>query len=204
MSQIHVIGAGLAGLSAALSLTQAGRSVVLHEAGPAAGGRCRSYFDKELDLAIDNGNHLLLSGNTAAAGYIAETGAADAFERRRDPVFPFVDLKTGDRWTVRPNHGRFPWWIFRADRGVPDARLADYLGMARITRIKDDTPVSDSMRRGRLYWRLLEPLAVAALNTPAQDGLARLLGAVMQESLMRGGQFLSHPRFPSKSYLRFP
>jgi hypothetical protein len=43
------------------------------------------------------------------------------------------------------------------------------------------------MRRGRLYWRLLEPLAIAALNTPSQEGLARLLGAVMRETLMRGG-----------------
>ena len=38
-----------------------------------------------------------------------------------------------------------------------------------------------------LYWRLLEPLAIAALNTPSQSGLARLLGAVMRETLMVGG-----------------
>jgi phytoene dehydrogenase-like protein len=60
--------------------------------------------------------------------------------------------------------------------------------MARITRIRDDTPVSECMRRGRLYWRLLEPIAVAALNTPSQEGLARLLAAVMRETLMRGGR----------------
>ena len=44
------------------------------------------------------------------------------------------------------------------------------------------------MRRGRLFWRLLEPIAVAALNTPSQEGLARLLAAVMRETLMRGGR----------------
>jgi hypothetical protein len=60
--------------------------------------------------------------------------------------------------------------------------------MARITRIRDDTPVADSMRRGRLYWRLLEPVAVAALNTASQEGLARLLAAVMRETLLRGGR----------------
>jgi uncharacterized protein with NAD-binding domain and iron-sulfur cluster len=38
----HVVGAGLAGLSAALRLTQAGHRVVIYEAGPQAGGRCRS------------------------------------------------------------------------------------------------------------------------------------------------------------------
>jgi protoporphyrinogen oxidase len=43
------------------------------------------------------------------------------------------------------------------------------------------------MERGRLYQRLLEPIAVAALNTPPQAALARLLGAVMRETLVRGG-----------------
>jgi hydroxysqualene dehydroxylase len=188
MSQIHVIGAGLSGLSAALSLTAQGRSVNVHEAGPAAGGRCRSYLDKELGLRIDNGNHLLLSGNRAAMAYIKEIGAGERFRVVSRAIFPFMDLGTGERWTVRPNNGRIPWWIFSAGRRVPDTRLADYIAMARIMRIRDDTPVSESMRRGRLYWRLLEPLAVAALNTASREGLARLLAAVMRESLMRGGR----------------
>jgi squalene-associated FAD-dependent desaturase len=188
MSEVHVIGAGLSGLAAALSLTAAGRSVIVHEAGPAAGGRCRSYFDKELGLRIDNGNHLLLSGNRAAKAYIAEIQAEDRFKVLDQAIFPFVDLKTGERWTIRPNNGRIPWWVLCTNRRVPATRLSDYWGMARIVRIRDDTPVANSMRRGRLYWQLLEPIAIAALNTSPQDGLASLLGAVMRETLMRGGK----------------
>jgi hydroxysqualene dehydroxylase len=188
MTQVHVIGAGLAGLSAALSLTAASQPTVLYEAGPSAGGRCRSYFDKELGLRIDNGNHLLLSGNTAAKAYIAETKAENSFQNQTEAVFPFMDLPTGERWTVRPNNGPIPWWIFAANRRVPQTRLSEYLSIARIARVRDDTCVKDSMRRGRLYWRLLEPLAVAALNTPSHAGLARLLGVVIRETLMRGGQ----------------
>lgn len=187
MAQVHVIGAGSAGLAAALSLTSEGRSVIVHEAGPAAGGRCRSYLDKELGIRIDNGNHMLLSGNRAAKAYIEEIGATDAFEVLGEATFPFIDIKTGERWAVRPNNGRIPWWVFSAARRVPDTRLSDYFGMARIVRIRDNTSVADSMRRGRLYWRLLEPIAVAALNTPSQEGLARLLAAVMRETLLRGG-----------------
>lgn len=188
MKHVHVIGAGLSGLAAALSLTGAGWRVVLHEAGPAAGGRCRSYMDKELGIRIDNGNHLILSGNTAARAFINETGGADRFQPIETAIFPFMDLKTGDRWVVRPNAGRVPWWILSPTRRIPDTRLTDYWEMLRITRLSDDTPVADSMRRGRLYWRLVEPLAVAALNTPTNTGLARLLGAVMRETLMRGGE----------------
>lgn len=195
MSEVHVIGAGLAGLAAALSLSTAGRRVVVHEAGPAAGGRCRSYFDRELDLTIDNGNHLLLSGNRAAFDYINEIGSHDRFDLPRQARFPFIDLKTGRRWTLRPNRGRVPWWILSGRRRVPDTRLSDYIGMARIATIKDDRVVAEAMRRGRLYWRLVEPLAVAALNTRPQAGLARLLGAVMRETLARGGKACV-PTFP--------
>ena len=196
MSHVHVIGAGLAGLSAALSLTAAGRGVILHESGPAAGGRCRSYFDRELDIRIDNGNHLLLTGNKSAFAYIAEIGSASLFGGPKMPVFPFMDLKSGDRWLLRPNLGRIPWWIFSKKRRVPDTRLSDYSEMRRIAKIKDDTLVTNSMRRGKLYWRLVEPLAVAALNTRPQAGLARLLGAVMRETLLRGGAACI-PRFPA-------
>jgi squalene-associated FAD-dependent desaturase len=197
MTQVHVIGAGLAGISAALSLTANGRAVIIHEAGPAAGGRCRSYLDKELGLRIDNGNHLLLSGNRAAREYITEIGAQDAFHVLDQAIFPFVDLNTGERWAVRLNNGRIPWWIFNPSRRVSKTRLSDYLAMARIARLRDDTPVADSMRHGRLYQRLLEPIAIAALNTQAQDGLARLLAAVMRETLLRGGR-ACRPMLPNE------
>ena len=196
MRHVHVIGAGLAGLSAALSLTAAGHGVTLHEAGPAAGGRCRSYFDRELGIRIDNGNHLLLTGNKDAFAFIAEIGSTALFGGPALPVFPFMDLKSGDRWRVRPNLGRIPWWVLARGRRVPDTRMSDYLKMRRIAAIQDETLVTDSMRRGKLYWRLVEPLAVAALNTHPQAALARLLGAVMRETLLKGGQYCI-PRFPA-------
>lgn len=188
MKQIHVIGGGLSGLAAALSLSAAGRQVVVHEAGPAAGGRCRSYHDRELGIRIDNGNHLILSGNKAARTYIQEIGAEDRFRLADNAAFPFMDLKTRERWIVQPSRGAIPWWVLDGKRRIPDTRLSDYWGMMGIGRVRDDTAVADSMRRGRLYWRLVEPLAVAALNTPTQTGLARLLGAVMRETLMKGGK----------------
>jgi squalene-associated FAD-dependent desaturase len=196
MSHVHVIGAGLAGLSAALSLSAAGRGVTLYESSPAAGGRCRSYDDRELGIRIDNGNHLLLSGNKDAFAYIAEIGSSALFGGPALPVFPFMDIKSGERWQVRPNLGRIPWWIFARGRRVPDTRFADYMQMRAIGKIEGDKLVTDSMRRGKLYWRLVEPLAVAALNTRPQAGLARLLGAVMRETLLKGGKACI-PRFPA-------
>ncbi|MEO1459724.1 MAG: NAD(P)-binding protein, partial [Pseudomonadota bacterium] len=74
--RVHVVGAGLAGLSAALCLAERGVAVSLHEAAGHAGGRCRSFHDTTLDRVIDNGNHLVLTGNDAVARYLTRAGAA--------------------------------------------------------------------------------------------------------------------------------
>lgn len=189
MSQprVHVIGAGLAGLSAAVALTEAGRVVTLHEAGPAAGGRCRSYFDRTLGCRVDNGNHLLLSGNRAAMEYLDCIGAQASLTGPGVPEFPFMDVATGQRWVVRPNAGKIPWWIFSRARRVPGTRIRDYLGLVRLRRTRDDAAVTEVLRDNTLYRRLLEPLAIAALNTPPEQALARLLAAVVDETLGRGG-----------------
>ncbi len=146
-------------------------------------------------MRIDNGNHLLLTGNKAAFAYIAEIGATDLMTGPKLPIFPFMDLKSGDRWSVKPNLGRIPWWILTKGRRVPDTRLSDYLEMRAIANIADDKLVTNAMRRGKLYWRLVEPLAVAALNTRPQSASAKLLGAVMRETLLKGGA-ASIPRVP--------
>ena len=70
----HIIGAGISGLSAAVRLANAGYRVHVHEATQQAGGRCRSYFDAATNLTIDNGNHLLLSGNRHALAYARSIG----------------------------------------------------------------------------------------------------------------------------------
>ena len=84
-STIHIVGAGLAGLAAAVRLSAAGRTIVVHEATGQAGGRCRSYYDHVTGMVIDNGTHLLLSGNHAEiARWRAEQARLRTSERRPD------------------------------------------------------------------------------------------------------------------------
>jgi squalene-associated FAD-dependent desaturase len=186
-SHVHVIGAGLAGLSAAIALAEAGRTVTVVEAGPAAGGRCRSYFDRELGLRIDNGNHLLLSGNRATFRYLDTIGARNTLDMPTEPMFPFLEVDSGLRWTLRPNLGRIPWWVLSRSRRAPGTRASDHLALLRLRRLNDRAKVATSLRHDNFYRRLVEPLAIAALNTPPEFAQILLLNAVMRETLFRGG-----------------
>ena len=87
-------------------------TVVVHEAASFAGGRCRSYPDPTLGLVIDNGNHLLLSGNHEALDYLDRIGARETLHDPGAATFDFADLKSGERWRLDLSEGRVPWWLF--------------------------------------------------------------------------------------------
>ena len=188
---VHIIGSGLAGLSAAVRL--AGRSdraaAVLHEATAFAGGRCRSFHDASLGMTIDNGNHLLLSSNRAALAYLREIGSAHRLVGPASAEFPFVDLGSRERWTLRINDGRLPLWVFAPRRRVPGTRALDYLPLARLLWPPPDKTVGETIAcQGPLYSRLIEPLLLAALNIDPPQGSAKLAAAVIRETLAAGGR----------------
>jgi hydroxysqualene dehydroxylase len=196
-----VVGAGLAGLSAAVLLAGRGAAVTLVEASGQAGGRCRSYFDAAIDGVIDNGNHLVLSGNRAVQDYLARIGARGALAGPPRAEFAFVDLrakKDVERWTLRPNEGRIPYWITRSARRVPGTRAADYAKYLPLLWADRKTPIGALIAdRGPLWQRLMQPFLLAALNTAPEESSAALAGAVLRETLVKGGRFyrprIAHP-----------
>jgi squalene-associated FAD-dependent desaturase len=183
------VGAGIAGLSAAVRLADEGREVVMHEAARFAGGRCRSYHDPALDLRIDNGNHLLLSGNHAAADFLGRIGSLAMLKGPDTAVFDFADLASGERWRLRPNDGRLPWWLLSTRRRVPGTRLREYFAPLGALRAKAGVRLRDAMEcSGPLYDRLWRPVLLAGLNTDPPVGSARLAGAMLRETLGAGGK----------------
>jgi hypothetical protein len=163
---IHIVGAGMAGLSAALQLTLAGEKVVLYEAAPFAGGRCRSFLDRELGCVIDNGNHLVLSGNAAIHDYLFLTDALETMGGPGVPIFPFMDVESGQRWVVQMNKGRFPLWIFDQHTRIPGTKPADYLSALKLLTAGTTDTVAGKLDTGSVLYRCFwAPLTIGALNT---------------------------------------
>jgi len=190
----QVIGAGMAGLAAAVELSAAGCPVSLSEAGPPSGGRCRSYFDPSLGLTIDNGNHLVLAGNPAVARFREVVGADAPLAGPLHADFAFADLATGERWTLRINDGPVPWWVLVPSRRVPGSRLADYLPLGRLLKGRADQTIGDLVKpQGPVWERMLHPVLLAALNTDPAASSAALCANVLAETLAKGGR-ASAPR----------
>jgi squalene-associated FAD-dependent desaturase len=188
MALVHVIGAGLAGLSAAVRLADRGARVVVWEQAGEAGGRTRSFHDARLDRTIDNGNHLLLSGNRAALDYLALLGAADRLTGPDGARFDFFDLQTRERWSIDLNRGPVPLWVMSRSRRVPGTSLGDYLAGLKLLTAGDRTVFDLFGGEGQMYRRFWEPFAVAVLNTDPKKAAARLLVPVIRETLARGAE----------------
>lgn len=186
---VHIVGAGLGGLAAAVKLATSGAAVAVHEAAGQGGGRCRSYHEAALGMEIDNGNHLVLSGNHATMQYLDIVEAKSQLVGPSDAQFDFVDLTTRERWTLRPNAGRLPWWIFSPERRVPGTRALDYLQLGGLLFAKKGAVIGETIAcSGPLYERLWRPLLLAALNTEPPAASAGLAASVILETLARGGR----------------
>ena len=190
MASIHIVGSGLAGLAAAVSLIGRGRHLFLYESAPQAGGRCRSFYDHSLGRQLDNGNHLMMSANRAVLAYLDRIGARDRLLAPEIAAYPFVDLDSGEHWVLRPNRGPLPWWLLLPSRRVPGTRLSDYWSGVRLFTAKPDATVADCIPASHpLYRRFWEPLTLAALNCGPEEAAAAPLAAVLLETFAKGADY---------------
>ena len=210
---VYIVGAGLAGLSAAVALSQKGVAVEIIEASAHAGGRCRSYQDPVMGMMLDNGNHFILSGNHAAFGYLDAIGARERMIGPSEATLDFLDRRDGARWTIRPNAGPIPWWLASPKRRVAGTRLGEYLPLMGLVAPAADRTIEQVLPcEGVLWDRLIAPFLLGALNTDPRRGSAALAGAVIRESLARGGRAycvrIAHPTLsaafvdPALAFLR--
>jgi len=186
---VHIIGAGLAGLAAAVRLAERAVPTVIHEATEQAGGRCRSYDDAATGMRIDNGTHILLSGNTAALGFLARIGATALVSGAPAARIAFVDLATRERWTLDLGTGRVPFWIFDKKRRAPGTRPVDYVSLLRLLWPAAGQPLGRVVAcSGPAYERVVRPFLLATLNIDPSAASSDLARAVVRETILAGGK----------------
>jgi squalene-associated FAD-dependent desaturase len=140
-------------------------------------------------LRIDNGTHILLSGNRAALGFLNEIGASAKMRGAISASFPFIDLATGERWSLDLGNSRLPLWMFSGSARAPATRALDYLALARLMWPGPDVPLAELISpKGMAYERVLRPFLLAALNIEPDIGSAALARAVLAESIAAGGK----------------
>jgi len=185
----HIVGGGLAGLATAVNLACVGKGVNLYESSGHCGGRCRSYFDPTLERRIDNGNHLVLSGNQSVIDYLDLIGAREGLSGPKDPFYPFLDLNSDERWTVNLDAGFLVRAMLSKAGRVPSSSRSDYLQALSLFWADDNTTVSQCLDPNNvLFKRLWEPLAVAVLNTDANEAAVSLLKPVLRETIGKGAK----------------
>lgn len=208
--KLAVIGAGWAGLAAAVRATEAGHAVTLLEMAAQPGGRARELMVDGLPL--DNGQHILIGAYRQTLALMQTVGVniSTGFDRRplelRYPDGRGLSLPAGPAWLA------FGLGVMRCHGwSLPDKtaliRAAAGWAMAGF-RCAPGTTVDQLCRSLPLPVRelMIDPLCIAALNTPAQFADAGVLLRVLQDALFggKGGADLMLPRISLGALLPQP
>ena len=202
---VAVIGAGWAGMAAAVGLAQAGFAPTVFETARATGGRARAFGGHGVQgepLVLDNGQHILIGAYAESLRLMRQVGVdVDSALLRLPLALAFPD-GTGLRLPDLPP----PWdallGIARA-RGWPAADKLALLRTAALWRVRGfrcapGTTVQQLCAKlpPRLMAEFIDPLCVSALNTPSQEACGQVFLRVLRDSLFsgRGGSNLLLPR----------
>jgi squalene-associated FAD-dependent desaturase len=188
--RVAVVGAGWAGIAAAVHARAVGHEVELYEMAPQPGGRARTV--QVAGHELDNGQHILIGAYSATLELMRIVGADPATLLHRLPLA--LQYPDGHGLVLRPGApiaafaravlGRTGWrWSERlallgaaARWAAMRFRCADQLSVAQLCH---SLPA-------KVQQQLIEPLCVAALNTPASQASAAVFLRVLRDALFSG------------------
>jgi uncharacterized protein with NAD-binding domain and iron-sulfur cluster len=177
----HIVGAGIAGLSAALAITTDGGEAILYEAAPHPGGRCRTLHPAD-GFVHDNGTHVLFTANGRALDFLKAVGARERWLEPEPTGLPLYDGRTGEMRRV----GLSPWSWLLPSRRPQGLTVADLARILRLVFASKDCPVASIIGRRPIMDSLIEPLTVAVLNTPPEQASAQRLACALRQLIMPG------------------
>lgn len=208
-SNVIVIGGGLAGLSAAVRLAEAGRRVTLLEATRAGGGRARSFHDATLDREVDNGQHLMMGCYRETLAFLRTIDSTDGIYFQKNLSVTMV-RPGGKRLELHcpalpaPLHLATGLLTMRG-LGILDKAAALRAGLVLRGEVQrpDDTETCDSWLRRlgqtptlrNAFW---DPLIWGTLNDDPLVSSAAMFTAVLERAFLstRDASRLGVPRVP--------
>lgn len=188
--QVAVVGGGWAGLAAAVEATRRGHRVTLFEMAPQLGGRARAVNFG--DVVLDNGQHILIGAYAQTLSLMRFVGVDLDRALLRTPLrvtYPDgngLQLQTGSPLVAFATAVmRYPGWGWREKQALLMASTRWAL-----QRFRCDASLSVWQLTSRLPAKvrdeLLDPLCVAALNTPAPQASAAVFLRVLKDALFSG------------------
>ena len=203
--KIAIIGAGWAGMAAAVEATAAGHRVSVFEASHTLGGRARSVAGQLPDgspVSLDNGQHILIGAYSETLRLMHQVGVSEQSAMLRLPMtLRFADAggvqfprwpapldalagivsargwRLADKWSLLHAASRWQRQNFQCDARLSVAQLCQYLSPSVMV-------------------ELIEPLCLSALNTAVERASAQVFLRVLQDALLgeSGGSNLLLPR----------
>jgi hydroxysqualene dehydroxylase len=195
MIDCAILGGGIAGLTAALELSRAGRSLVLCESRSRAGGRAASFIDRVSGIEYDNGQHLMMGCYTATLRLLATLGTHDCLGEISPMRIPFV-RPGGRRAELRGGRLPHPLGLMQAFLGYSFLSVSERLSVLRVAMALRSLRAADidaldgmsaaqwlsglrqSSNTVESLWR---PIVLATMNTDLPQASAKLLATVLRE-----------------------
>ena len=194
---VVIIGAGWAGLAAAVKLSQQGQKVILFESAKQAGGRARSvrFDNKDINSKeVDNGQHLLIGAYIECLKLMDIVGVNIETSLKRLPLLLTVinpdDSKLILKAPALPAPLHLLYALFTAkgltfkDR-IAAIKFGIYLRINNY-QLKQDVSVEKLFQLSKqtdiLVRQLWEPLCLSIMNTPIKDASANVFMQVFKDA----------------------
>ncbi len=200
-----VLGGGLAGIAAAVTLAKAGLRPILIESRPYLGGRARSFIHRDTGDEIDNGQHLMMGCYHATFQLLDLLGTRHLVELQKALRVEFRDPGGKRTLLSAPSGLPSPLDVVIAMLRLGGLGIGERLALLRVgLAVRLGTPSSGETVRSyldrlgqsrRLQDRLWDPIIIATLNTPPERASAVLFTEVMRRAFLGGGSS-SHLAFP--------